>query len=156
MQDSDARERFIGKLNYYGKFLPSFSTICSPLKRLRGPDVRWGWSTECDQASIQLKNMLAQKTRLVHHDPTRPITLAADASSCGIGTVISQCALDGTEEPTDFASKTLTSTEKNYSQVEKEALSIIFGVRQFHQSLSGRHFQLTTDHKPILRHHMTI
>ena len=94
--------------------------------------------------------MPAKKTRLVHYDPTRPITVAADASSYGIGAVISQCAPDGTEEPIAFASKTLTPTEKNYSQVEKEALSIIFGVRKFHQYLSGRHFQLTNDHKPIL------
>ena len=143
-------ESFIGKLNYYGKFLPSFSTTCAPLNRLRRQDVEWDWSAECDQAFRQLKEMLPQKTRLVHYDPTRPITLAADASSYGIGAVISQCAPDGTEEPIAFASKTLTSTEKNYSQVEKEALSIIFGVRKFHQYLSGRHFQFATDHKPLL------
>ena len=68
-------ESFIGKLNYYGKFLPSFSTICAPLNRLRRQDVEWDWSAECDQAFIQLKEMLAQKTRLVHYDPTKPITL---------------------------------------------------------------------------------
>ena len=111
--------------------------------------VEWNWSAECDQAFIQLKEMLAQNTRFVHYDPTRPITLAADASSYGIGAVISQYAPDGTEEPIAFASKMLTSTEKNYSQLEKEALSIIFGVRKFHLYLSGRHFQLTTDHKPL-------
>ena len=94
--------------------------------------------------------MRAQKTRLVHYDPTKPITLTADASSYGIGAVISQCAPDGTEQPITFASKTLPSTEKNYSQVENEALSVIFGVRKFHQYLSGRHFQLTNDHKPLL------
>ena len=124
--------------------------MCGPLNRLRRQDVEWDWSDECDQAFIQLKEMLAQKTRLVHYDPTKPITLAADASSYGIGAVIYQCAPDGTDQPIAFASKTLTSTEKNYSQMEKEALSIIFGVRKFHQYLSGPHFQLTTDHKPLL------
>ena len=89
-------ESFSGKLNYYGKFLPLFSTICAPLNRLRRQDVEWDWSAECDQAFIQLKEMLAQKTRLVHLEPTRPITMAADASSCGIGAVISQCAPDDT------------------------------------------------------------
>ena len=144
-------ESFIGKLNYYGKFLPSFSTICASLNRLRRQDVECDWSAEYDQAFRQLKEMLAQKTRLVHYDQTRPITLAADESSYGIGAVIYQCARDGTEEPIAFASKTLTSTEKNYySQVDKEALLIIFGLRKFHQYLSGHHFQLITDHKPLL------
>ena len=106
-------ESFIGKLNYYGKFLPSFSTICAPLNRLHRQDVEWNWSAEWDQAFIQLKEMLTQKSRLVHYDPTRPITLAADASSYGIGAVISQRAPGGTEEPIAFACITLTSTEKN-------------------------------------------
>ena len=83
-------ESFIGKLDYYGKFLPSFSTICAPLNRLRRQDVEWDWSAECDQAFSQLKEMLAQKTRSVHYDPTNPITMAADALSYGIGAVISQ------------------------------------------------------------------
>ena len=64
---------------------------------------------------------------------------------------MSQCAPGGTEEPIiAFASKTLTSTEKNYSQLEKEAVSIIFDVRKCHQYMSGRHFQLATDLKPLL------
>ena len=43
--------------------------------------------------------MLAQKTRLVHYDPKKPTTLAADASSYGIGADISQCDPDGIEQP---------------------------------------------------------
>ena len=46
-----------------------------------------------------------------------------------------------------YASRTLTASEMNYSQLEKEALSLIFVVYTFHQYLYGHEFTLYTDHK---------
>ena len=65
-------------------------------------------------------------------DPTLPIKLAADASAYGVGAVISHRMPDKTERPIAFASCTLTASKQNYTQLEKEALSLVYEVKKFH------------------------
>ena len=112
--------------------------------------MKWFWSQECSNAIEILKLKLSKAPVLVHYDANIKMGLACDASSSGLGAVLFHIYADGTEKPICYASKTLNKSEVGYSQIEKEALGIIFGVKKFHQYLLGRKFALYTDHKPLL------
>ena len=93
--------------------------------------------------------MLTSKAVFAHYDSTKPLKLVCDASAYGLGAGLSH-TLDEGEHPIAFVSRTLTKAEINYSQVEKEALALVFAVKKFHKYLFGRCFTLITDHKPLL------
>lgn len=76
--------------------------------------------------------------------------LAADASPYGIGSVLYCVFPDGSERPIAFESRTLNRAEKSYSQIDKEAFALYWGVRKFNSYLYGHKFTLVTDHKPLL------
>ena len=88
---------------------------------------------------------------LIHFDHELPLVLACDASPYGAGAVLSHRVEDGSEKPITFASRSLSKAERNYSQLDKEALAIIFGVKQLHEHIYGRPFVILTDNKPLLR-----
>lgn len=98
----------------------------------------------------ECKQLLTSEKVLTHFDQKLPIIVACDASQYGIGAVLSHRMPDVSEKPITFVSRTLTASEKNYLQIEKESLACVFGVKRFHSYIFGRTFELITDHKPLI------
>ena len=140
---------FTGLLRYYQKFLPDLASILEPLNQLTHQNVKWNWTTECEETFQKCKQLILEKNVLVHYDVNKPIKLQCDASPTGLGAVLSHVE-NGVDRPIAFASTTLTSSERNYAQLEKEALALVYGVKHFHRYLYGRKFTLVTDHRPLV------
>lgn len=141
---------FLGSVQFYGKFLPNLATVTEPLYRLTKKDVKWSWGTSEQAAFSKLKEMLTADTVLAHFDPSLPVGISCDASETGLGAVLFHRYPDSSERPVANVSKTLSDTQRRYSQIQKEALAIVFALHKFHQYLYGRQFILVTDHKPLL------
>jgi hypothetical protein len=123
---------FLGLVNYYANFISNMSLHFQPLYNLFKKRVKYHWSAECQKYFDYIKSVITSAKCLTHYDPKLEVRLATDASSYGLGTVLSHIMPDGVERPIAFTSRTLTVAEQNYSQIEREALSIIFGVSKFH------------------------
>ena len=95
------------------------------------------------------KELLTSAPLLVHYNDNFELLLTADTSIYGLGAVLSHRMHDGTEQPIAYAFKLLSKSERRYSQLDKEALSIISAVTKFLQFLIGRHFVILSDHKPL-------
>lgn len=143
---------FLGMLSFYSEFLPNLSTIAKPLRLLT--DVCFSWTVECQAAFDLLKNMLVSSDCIMHYNPDLPIVVSVDASPVGVGAVLSHVVkVKGklVERPVMFASATLSQAQRNYAQVDREALAVVFALSKFHRFLWGREFTLVTDNSAISR-----
>ena len=94
---------FLGLVNYYGRLIANLSTLCQPLNNLLRKNVPWEWTDSCKQAFEKVKRQLSSAKVLVHYDPSLPLSLACDATSYGVGAVISHSMQDGTDRPVAYS-----------------------------------------------------
>ncbi|UYV73824.1 K02A2.6-like [Cordylochernes scorpioides] len=116
--------RFLGMVNFTGKFISDFSTILYPLNKLLVKRNDWGWDSAQEEAFEKVKKLLSTSPTLTLFDPKLPTTVSADASSYGLGAVILQKSEDGYQKVVAYASRTMSETEKRWAQIEKESLAI--------------------------------
>lgn len=144
-------QSFLGLVTFYGKFIRNLATIAEPMYQLLNKDMEWCWTKDCQKSFENIKAEITSPNFLTHFQMNLPVKLVCDASQVGVGAVLAHEMPDGTERPIAYASRLLNKAERNYSQIEKEGLALVFGVKKFHIYLYGRkEFKLVTDHKPLL------
>ncbi|CAB4006959.1 Transposon Tf2-9 poly, partial [Paramuricea clavata] len=142
-------QSFLGLANYCARFIKDFATLSAPLNELTKKSTKWQWTVIHQQAFQKIKTAIAEDCSMAFYDPAKETTLTVDASPVGLEVILSQIQKDGTIRNISYASRTLTPTERRYSQTEKEVLAVVWGCERFHLYLVGNEFTLQTDHKPL-------
>ena len=137
-------QRFIGKCQYYRKFIPNFSQVAGPLFKAQTAR-RDLWTDACDLAWTGLKEALVSDAILVHSDYTRDFLLDCDGSGEGFGAVLLQAYNEG-EKVVAHASRSVLEHEKKWTATELEATALIWASEAFRPYIDGVHVTIRTDH----------
>lgn len=131
-------------MNFYSKFLPDLQAKLHPLHKLLQKDVKFVWNEECEDVFQNCKKDFINNPVLSFYDPSKPLTLVCDAGPYGVGAVLNVIE-NGLERPVYMASASLSEAGKNYSQLHREALAIVFALKKFHKFVFGHSVTVFTD-----------
>lgn len=142
---------FHGLCNFNRKFIENFAELAKPLTPLMSKNTEFRWTMDAQQAFERLKRALSEAPVLVHFDPEAQHELRTDASSYAIGAILYQT------HPNDinltgvvlYYSKTLNSSQRNYSATKRELLAAYYAIIDLNHYLSGKKFTLVTDHTAL-------
>ncbi|CAK8685059.1 unnamed protein product [Clavelina lepadiformis] len=143
-EDVSGVKRFCGMVQYLARFLPNLANDLEPLRKLTRKNEKWKWSEECENAMNKVKEKLCETPILTFFDQRKDLILQVDSSKSGLGAVLLQ-----NDQPIEYASRALTKTEQNWAQIEKELLSVVFGLERFDQYTYGRKIIVHNDHRPL-------
>ena len=140
-------QSFLGLAQYYAIYIPKMHKLRAPLNELLKKRQKWIWSKECQNAFEEIKKCLLSDLALAHFDPQKELIVASDASDYGLGAVLLHRLEDGSTKPIAHASRSLLPAERNYSQIEKESLAIIYAIKNSIDSFIAGflHCRLTTN-----------
>ena len=131
-------------VNFYRRFIPNCSELLAPLNESLADNTPWLWTEECNSAVNTRKQILISNNLLMLYDPGKELVLVCDASPVGVGCVLAH-RIGSKEYPISFASATLTEVQRGYTQIDREALGIIFGLTKLYKYFAGRSLILVTD-----------
>lgn len=137
--------RLNGMVNYLSRFLPHLADMMEPIRKLTHKGVPWNWEAAQQTSLEKIKQAMTEAPVLAYYDPQLPLVVQCDSSQSGLGAVLMQQG-----KPLDYRSRSLTPAERNYAQIEKELLAIVFALERFNTYTFGRKVVVLSDHKPLV------
>ena len=136
--------------NYLNRFSVKLAEYTAPVRELTKKHVHFRWKPHHQAVLDRIKKELSSQRAISYYDPnpTTPTILKCNASQIGLEAWLRQDS-SGSEQTVAMASRSLTDTEKRYSNIERECLAVVFGLEKFEYYLLGREVIVETDHSPL-------
>ena len=141
---------FLGLASYCSRFIKDFATVVQPLRQLTKKNQRFEW-LELHQNTFDTLKTTLTTTAMAYYNKDWKTVLTVDASPVGLGVVMTQYDPNDHEniKIIQYASRTLTNTEMKYSQVEREALAVVWACEKLHLYIYANDFEIITDNKAV-------
>ena len=108
------------------------------------------WTIVEQDAYDCLKRMLTKVPVVQPPNWDKSFHMFVDASDVAIGSSLMQLSEPNWYRPVYYASRKLSTAERNYLTIEREALGMIYSVNKFRHYLLGRKFTFHVDHSTLL------
>ena len=149
LTSSEAVRSLLGLVQYCACFIPDLATISQPLRELTKASVKWSWGEAQRQALQEIKEKLSADCTMAYFDPNRDTEIVVDASPVSLGAILKQRGTEDDVTIVAVASRSQTAVEQRYSQTEREALAVTWGILHYHLYVYGHNFKVVTDHRPL-------
>ena len=134
------------------EFIPHLARKTTNIRSLLKKQVKFVWTTECQQEFELIRDGFSEQILLTYFDPTSKTVIYVDAHQSGLSAILTQVEnSDDKPKIVAVASRATSETETRYGQIDLEALAIDFALRRFRFFIAGGpKVVIVTDHKPLV------
>ena len=150
-QNKDEVKSFLCMIRSNGQFIPNLAVATANLRELTKNNTTFKWLAAHEKEFQNLKEAFKKDVLLRHYDVNAPTFIFVDAHATSLSAILTQGPSIDATKAVALASRTTTTAEKNYSQLDLETTAIDFGLRQFrHILVGGPPVSVITDQQPLV------
>lgn len=123
-ENKEAVRSFLGMAGYLDNFIKNYAAIAAPLYQVTRKETDYYWSKQEEEAFKKKQDNISSEKTMAFFNPSKPMILRTEASFNEGSLAARFQKTDKGVQPVHFVNRTMTETEKRYSQTEKDALAI--------------------------------
>ena len=99
---------YLGMINYLKRFIPDFSTLTYPIRKLTHQDNKFEWSDDCEKSFQTLNNYFTEKAVNTYFDEKKNTVICCNVTPVGLSSILLQKDQNDNAHVISHSSRSLT------------------------------------------------